>query len=112
MANKVRSARGDIVDFDLIKIKQQIASRTPTQDVRARQDFIERKLHRRLKKTGSAPIRKQAPNPPPRIDAVKVQPKMPGTTPAVPGEQLNVPQPAERTKQKARPPKPNTNNGE
>lgn len=111
MAKKVRSARGDIVDFDLIKIKQQIASRTPTQDVRARQDFIERKLHRRLKKTGSGPIRK-APAPAPRIDAVKVQPKMPGTTPSVPGEQLNVPQPTERTKQKARPPKPNTNNGE
>ena len=105
MANKVRSARGDIVDFDLIKIKQQIASRTPTQDVRARQDFIERKLHRRLKKAGSGPIRKQSPTPP-RIDAVKVQPKMPGTTPASPEEKLNVPQPnTDRTKQKARPQK-------
>jgi len=106
MANKVRSARGDIVDFDLIKIKQQIASRTPTQDVRARQDFIERKLHRRLKKVGSGPNRKQVPTPP-RIDAVKVQPKMPGTTPASPQEILNVPQPnTDRTKQKARPQKP------
>lgn len=107
MANKVRSARGDMVDFDLIKIKQQIASRAPTQDVRARQDFIERKLHRRLKKTGVGQVRKQVPTPP-RVDPVRVQPKLPGTSPATGEETLNVPQPnADRTKQKARPQKPN-----
>lgn len=102
MANKVRSARGDMVDFDLIKIKQQIASRTPTQDVRARQDFIERKLHRRLKKTGTG-----ARKVPAQVEPVRVQPKMPGPVPASSEEKLNVPQPTpDRTKQKARPQKP------
>jgi hypothetical protein len=50
MPKKVRSARGVMVDFDLIAIKKQIAERPATNDVRARQDFIEKKLRRRLKK--------------------------------------------------------------
>jgi hypothetical protein len=101
MGKKVRSARGDMVDFDLIKIKEQIASRPTTQDVRARQDFIERKLHRRLKKAG-ANARKPAPAPA-RAD-VKVQPKLPSAPRATPEEKLNVPV-QDNTKQKARPPK-------
>lgn len=93
---KVRSAKGEMVDFDLIRIKAQIASRAPTQDVRARQDFIERKLHRRIKKVGGAAHRKASV---PRAD-VKVQPKLPGTAAPSPEEHLNVP---DNIKQKARP---------
>lgn len=100
MGKKVRSARGDMVDFDLIKIKEQIAARPTTQDVRARQDFIERKLHRRLKKVGAT----RKPPVPTRAD-VKVQPKLPGAPRATPEEKLNVPV-QDNTKQKARPPKP------
>lgn len=49
MAKRVRSAKGEIVDFDLLKIKEQIAAAPETMEVRSRQDFIERKLRRRMK---------------------------------------------------------------
>lgn len=50
MPKKVRSARGEIVDFDLMKIKQQLAEGPKPTNVAARQDFIDQKLRRRLKK--------------------------------------------------------------
>lgn len=50
MGKKIRSARGETVDFDLLKIKEQIASAPAPTDVRARQDFIDKRLRRRLKK--------------------------------------------------------------
>jgi len=50
MGKKVRSARGAQVDFDLLRIKEQIASSPLPQDVKLRQDFIEKRLRRRLKK--------------------------------------------------------------
>lgn len=46
----VKSAKGEIVDFDLLKIKEQIASAPKTTNVQAREDFIDRKFRRRLKK--------------------------------------------------------------
>ena len=72
MGKKVRSAKGELVDFDLLKIKEQMASAPPPTDVRARQDFIERRLRRRLKKVSvPAPAVKNPEN--------LVQPKLPGT---------------------------------
>jgi len=50
MTKKVRSAKGVQVDFDLLRIKEQIASSPPPMDVKKRQDFIEKRLRRRLKK--------------------------------------------------------------
>lgn len=50
MARKTRSAKGVVVNFDLMKIKEQIASAPPSIDVRKRQDFIESRLRRRPKK--------------------------------------------------------------
>jgi len=50
MARKTRSAKGVEVNFDLMKIKEQIASAPPSIDVRKRQDFIESRLRRRPKK--------------------------------------------------------------
>jgi hypothetical protein len=50
MGRAVRSARGEKVDFDLLKIKQQIASAPKTTDVKARENFIDQKFKRRLKK--------------------------------------------------------------
>ncbi len=50
MGKKTRSARGEQVDFDLLRIKEQIASSPPPMDVKKRQDFIEKRLRRRLKK--------------------------------------------------------------
>ena len=56
MAKKVRSARGVIVDFDLLKVKQQIAE-SPTIDVSARENFVEKRLRRRTKRTVASPIK-------------------------------------------------------
>lgn len=51
MAEKgVLSARGERVDFDLLKIKQQIASAPKATTVKAREDFIDQKFKRRLKR--------------------------------------------------------------
>lgn len=50
MANLVKSARGDTVNFDLLKIKQQMVDAPPATNVAARQSFIDNKLKRRIKK--------------------------------------------------------------
>lgn len=51
MAEKgVLSAKGERVDFDLLKIKQQIASAPKATTVKAREDFVDRKFKRRLKR--------------------------------------------------------------
>ena len=50
MSKKVRSAKGESVDFDLLRIKEQIGSAPPPLDVQKRQDFIEKRLRRRVKK--------------------------------------------------------------
>lgn len=99
---KVRSAKGEMIDFDLLKIKEQIASEPAPLDVRARQDHIDARLRRRLrkvKKTGTAPA---AP--------VAVQPKMPAAeapeTPEPMLDEVTEPvveeTPKKVTKQKAR----------
>ncbi len=59
MAKLIRSARGTQVDFDLILIKQQIASSAAPTNVQAREDFIENKIRRRSRrvaKPGVKPI--------------------------------------------------------
>lgn len=76
MGKKVRSSRGEMVDFDLLKIKQQIASRPATEDVKARQNFIERKLQRRIRKGKFAKV-EAPPSAPVQIAAVEVEPQMP-----------------------------------
>lgn len=49
MAGKgIKSARGVIVDFDLMKIKEQIANAPKAITVAAREDFIDQKSKRRL----------------------------------------------------------------
>lgn len=51
MAEKgTRSAKGVLVDFDLLKIKQQIASAPKPVVVQARETFIDNKFKRQLKK--------------------------------------------------------------
>jgi len=48
--SKVRSSKGEIVDFDLLKIKAQMTAAPKTVDVKAREDFIDKKLQRRLRR--------------------------------------------------------------
>jgi len=104
---KHRSAKGEMVDFDLIKIKQEIASSPAPQDVKIRQDFIEKRLRRRLNKV--AP-------PAPKIESGE-DPKMPATetlseeaklidAPEEEVKEVEVKKPT--TRQKARPPKKTT----
>lgn len=50
MAHIVRSARGVRVDFDLLKIKKQMASAPKPTNVAARESFIDQKFKRKLKK--------------------------------------------------------------
>lgn len=50
MGKKVRSAKGEMVDFDYLKIKEQLAAAPPSVDVTERQDFIENRMKRRIKK--------------------------------------------------------------
>lgn len=50
MGKKVRSMRGEIVDFNLQQIKSQMKSNPAPHTVRARQNFIDQKLRRRVKK--------------------------------------------------------------
>lgn len=54
--NKRRSAKGEIVDFDLMKIKQIMGDKPKTVKVEAREEFIERKMRRRLRKAQATDI--------------------------------------------------------
>jgi len=56
MGKKVRSAKGVVLDFDLLRLKEKIASAPKTVEVKAREDFIDKKLRRRLKK--KTPVQK------------------------------------------------------
>lgn len=47
MSRKVRSARGEMVDFDLITIKQEIASTAAPLNVSNREEFMENRTRRR-----------------------------------------------------------------
>jgi hypothetical protein len=51
---KIRSAKGEIVDFDLLKIRQTLAQKPVSLDVKAREDFIDKKLRRRIRKAKHA----------------------------------------------------------
>lgn len=52
MKRITRSIKGEMVDFDLLKIKQQLVSeaQTPSIEVTARKDFIDKRLRRKTKK--------------------------------------------------------------
>lgn len=50
MPKKVRSAKGQILDFDLLRIKEQLGDAPKPANVQARQDFIDQKMRRRVKK--------------------------------------------------------------
>jgi hypothetical protein len=43
MGKMARSARGEIVDFDLIAIRQQLASAPPPVEVSTRREYIDNK---------------------------------------------------------------------
>lgn len=50
MSKSVKSARGEDVNFELMKIKEQMSTAPKPTNVQAREDFIDQKFKRRLKK--------------------------------------------------------------
>lgn len=52
---KRRSARGETVDFDLLKIKEQIAAGPKPVNVQSREEFIDRRVRKRAKKQTVTP---------------------------------------------------------
>lgn len=50
MAKTVRSARGVVVNFEELKIKEQLIETPKPTSVKTREEFIDKKLNRRLKK--------------------------------------------------------------
>ena len=55
MGQRKRSMRGEMVDFDLLKIKEQMKTAPKPVEVKAREDFIEKKLRRRVKRVVRPP---------------------------------------------------------
>lgn len=53
MSKMIRSARGEMVNFDLILIKQEIAASAAPLNVSSREDFIENRIRRRGRRAGS-----------------------------------------------------------
>lgn len=51
---KQRSAKGEVVDFDLMRIKRQFATAPKTVDVQNREEFINKKLKRKTRKAKAA----------------------------------------------------------
>lgn len=50
MARGHRSARGEIVDFDLLRIKENLGAAPKPSTVKAREDFIDQKHKRRIRR--------------------------------------------------------------
>lgn len=80
MARGARSARGEIVDFDLLRIKENLGAAPKASTVKAREDFIDQKFKRRLRRMTetavTAPVAPRAPVPETTevaIDATAVQ---------------------------------------
>lgn len=54
MSNQTRSARGVLVNFDLMKLKEQIATAPKPTIVQARENFVDTRLKRRVRRAVSA----------------------------------------------------------
>ena len=69
MPKKVRSAKGQVIDFDLLRIKQQLGEAPTPANVQARQDFIDQKMRRRVKRVKDKLAEaKKNPAPPKPVD--------------------------------------------
>jgi len=50
MTKMVRTAKGRMVDFDLLKIKQQMSVAPKSEELKNRESMIDKKLRRKVKK--------------------------------------------------------------
>lgn len=71
MVRKVLSARGQVVDFDLLKIKSQILKTPTNENARNRERFIDKKRRRAVRKSADQMM-------------AQVEPPMPKSPPAQP----------------------------
>lgn len=62
MSRKIRSIRGEIVDFDLFAIKQQILTTPKNEDVKKRERFIDKKRRRGTRNTVNDVVSQQNQN--------------------------------------------------
>ena len=104
---RVKSAKGKVIDFDLLKIKRQIADKPLSIDVKARQAFIDQKARRRLRKiTKTAAVQVDSET----LAGVETSTAAPmiETKQALPSQVVDISATEKHTKQKVRPPKDNT----
>jgi hypothetical protein len=62
MGRKVRSIKGEVVDFDLFEIKKQIEEKPVSKDVKNREDFVYAKRKRGSKRTVGKMLNEQRKN--------------------------------------------------
>jgi len=67
MAKLVRSAKGQMVDFELLKMKEALSTNPTPVEVKSRERFIENKMKRKLKKAQNKMLEDQ------KATAVKVE---------------------------------------
>lgn len=79
MAKGVRSARGEIVDFDLLRIKENLGQAPKASTVKAREDFIDQKFKRRLRRMSETVAQAAAP----QAGTAQPQPAVAAVEPAV-----------------------------
>jgi len=65
-----RTAKGEMVDFDLIKAKSQISKKEPPKEVSVRQQIIDRRLRKKTAKMTPSPLN-NTPKPPSKKEVVE-----------------------------------------
>lgn len=75
MPKIVRTARGKLIDFNLLKIKQQLADAPAPTEVRERENFVERRLKRKLKQRAPSLVEQPVAVEPPPVPAIEEQEK-------------------------------------
>ena len=68
-----RTAKGDLIDFDLIKAKQQMESKPAPEEVSVRQSIIDRRLRKKVSKMTPSPLNNVAE---PQPEPIEVLPKV------------------------------------
>jgi hypothetical protein len=63
MPNLVRSAKGEVLDFDLLLLKQQLQVAPAPTEVKVREDFIDKRMGRRTKRMAAAIVDQQPQDP-------------------------------------------------
>jgi len=76
MKKQVRSIKGEIVNFDLSEIKDQISNKAPTTDVKNREKYIYSKRRRGSKRAVNKALDDNAANAPEKKKPVVVAPSV------------------------------------